>query len=54
MKMTTVKKGAKPKLRPRKLPPAMLELTGKFKKQYAKQDIEVCAATLRGLRPLST
>ena len=46
MKMTTVKKGAKPKLRPRKLPPAMLELTGKFKKQYAKQDIEVCAATL--------
>ena len=54
MKMTTVKKGAKPKLRPRKLPPAMLEVTGKFKKQYAKQDIEVCAATLRGLRPLST
>ena len=47
MKMTTVKKGAKPKLRPRKLPPAMLELTGKFKKQYAKQDIEVCAAMLR-------
>ena len=46
MKMTTVKKGAKPKLRPRKLPPAMLEVTGKFKKQYAKQDIEVCAATL--------
>ena len=47
MKMTTVKKGAKPKLRPRKLPPAMLEVTGKFKKQYAKQDIEVCAAMLR-------
>ena len=46
MKMTTVKKGAKPKLRPRKLPPAMLEVTGKFKKQYAKQDIEVCAAML--------
>jgi hypothetical protein len=41
MKMPTVKKGAKPKLRPRKLPPTMLELTGKFKKQYAKQDIEV-------------
>ena len=41
MKMPTVKKGAKPKLRPRKLPPAMLGLTGKFKKQYAKQDIEV-------------
>ena len=47
MKMTTVKKGAKPKLRPRKLPPSMLEVTGKFKKQYAKQDIEVCTAMLR-------
>lgn len=46
MKMPTVKKGAKPKLRPRKLPPAMLELTGKFKKQYAKQDIEVLWAAL--------
>ena len=53
MKMTTVKKGAKPKLRPRKLPPAMLELTGKFKKQYAKQDIEV-RRDAEDLRPLST
>ena len=48
MKMTTIKKGAKPKLRGKRLPPSMLELTGKFKKQYAKQDLEVLwAAMLR-------
>jgi len=46
MKMTTQPKGAKPKLRGKRLPPAMLELTGKFKKQYAKQDIEVLWAAM--------
>ena len=46
MKMTTIKKGAKPKLRGKRLPPSMLELTGKFKKQYAKQDIEVLWAAM--------
>uniref|UniRef100_A0A7S0HR55 Uncharacterized protein n=1 Tax=Phaeocystis antarctica TaxID=33657 RepID=A0A7S0HR55_9EUKA len=46
MKMTTIKKGAKPKLRGKRLPPSMLELTGKFKKQYAKQDLEVLWAAM--------
>jgi len=46
MKMTTIKKGAKPKLRGKRLPPSMIELTGKFKKQYAKQDLEVLWAAM--------
>lgn len=37
-KMTTVKKGAKPRLRGKRLPPAMVELTGRFKKQALPHD----------------
>ena len=45
-KMATIKKGAKPKLRGKRLPPAMLELTGRFKKEYAAKDLEVLWAAL--------
>jgi len=45
-KMASVKKGEKPKLRGKRLTPAMLELTGTFKKTYPAKDLEVLWAAL--------
>ena len=52
-KMKTLKKEA-PKLRGKRLPPAMLEVTSGFKREYAKQELEVFVSTppLGTLRPL--
>ena len=44
-KMKTLKKEA-PKLRGKRLPPAMLEVTSGFKREYAKQELEVLWAAL--------
>eukprot|EP00320_Phaeocystis_rex_P015765 CAMPEP_0119092064 /NCGR_PEP_ID=MMETSP1178-20130426/158573_1 /TAXON_ID=33656 /ORGANISM="unid sp, Strain CCMP2000" /LENGTH=55 /DNA_ID=CAMNT_0007075615 /DNA_START=1 /DNA_END=164 /DNA_ORIENTATION=- len=41
-----MKKNAKPRLRGKRLPPTMIELTRKFKKQYALKDLEVLWAAL--------
>jgi hypothetical protein len=45
-KMANMKKGQKPKLRGKRLSPAMQELVGNFKKAYPAKDVEVLWAAL--------
>ena len=45
-KMSVVSKNTKPRLRGKRLSPAMIELTGRFKKQYQAKDLEVLWAAL--------
>lgn len=40
-KMAVVRKDEKPRARPQRLPPAMVEVTGKFKKVYTKAQLEL-------------